>query len=315
MPGSGDLSGEGAEHLDERLALGLGGIERARRNGPAVALACASLPRRAPRSTFPGWPASRSGLEESPAHASEPGGEIAGRGKLGASGEHPRRVAAQLGHAEAAELDAEVLGGHLLDGVGLVEDDGVVARQHGGSRVACAGSAEREIGEEEVVVHHHHVRLGGDLAHLEDEAVVVVRALLPGAGLRRRKHLAEGGEALGQIGELGPISRRRALRPFVELPVERGLLAALEGGGRFELLLAQQAQVVLPSLQEGEAGLDPEGAQQRDVLVGELLLQGLGGGRDDDLEPAPRRRNEIGEGLSRTGTRLDGEGPAPLERR
>ena len=70
------------------------------------------------------------------------------------------------------------------------------------------------------------------------------------------------------------------------------------------------ADVVAASLEHGEverhrqpqAGLD-----QRQVLVGQLVLQRLGRGGHDDLLPAQRGRDEIGQRLARPGPRLDDE--------
>ena len=64
------------------------------------------------------------------------------------------------------------------------------------------------------------------------------------------------------------------------------------------MLLAQEAEVVLPPLEEGEARLRAELGGERDVLVRELLLQRLGRGRDHDLESAPGHRQQVREGLA-----------------
>ena len=100
----------------------------------------------------------------------------------------------------------------------------------------------------------------------------------------------------------------------MQLSVHPGLLAGGEGRLAVEVLLAEEAEVVLPSLEEGESRLHPERLHERDVLVGELLLQRLGGGGDDHLEAAARRGEQVGEGLSRSGARFDHQRP-PLRQR
>ena len=64
-------------------------------------------------------------------------------------------VARQLLDAPGGDLQPEVLGGHLLERVGLVEDHHVVAGQHLGPGGA---GAHAEVGHVEVVVDQHQLR-------------------------------------------------------------------------------------------------------------------------------------------------------------
>src|SRR5256886_11802065 len=87
-------------------------------------------------------------------------------------------------------------------------------------------------------------------------------------------------------GQLGAVAGARLLRPGVELSIHAGLLARGEGRLPIEVLLAQETEVVLAALEEGESRLHPQRLHQRNVLVGKLLLERLGGGGEDDLESA-----------------------------
>src|ERR687889_826379 len=74
--------------------------------------------------------------------------------------------------SSARDSRAEVFGGHVLDLMRLVEDDGRVVRDD----LAELAAAQREVGEEEVVVDDDDVGVGRALAHARDVAGVVVGA-------------------------------------------------------------------------------------------------------------------------------------------
>src|SRR3954468_13837838 len=116
-----------------------------------------------------------------------------------------------------------------------------------------------------MVVHHNDIGLCSDPPHLEDEAIVIVRAFLAGAGLGRGEDLAKRGEPFREIRELASISGGGLPGPLVELAIEGRLVPAIEGGALVELFLAEKAKIVLAALQEGESRVDPERAHERDV--------------------------------------------------
>ena len=104
-----------------------------------------------------------------------------------------------------ADLHPEAVGHHLLDLVGLVEDDHLVGREH--------GPAAGQVGAVQVGVDHHHVGLGRPGPGVLGEAVVARRAA---EGARA---LAGGGRDHGpgpEVGlelELGPVAGGGVLRP------------------------------------------------------------------------------------------------------
>ena len=92
------------------------------------------------------------------------------------------------------EAGAQPLRRRVLELVRLVEDDGVVLRQHADR--AVRGDAQPEIGEVERMVDDHDVGVGGPLARLLGEA-------------RGRERAARAEAALGADGHLRPRARGR----------------------------------------------------------------------------------------------------------
>ena len=118
-------------------------------------------------------------------------------------------VARQLLDAEGRDLDAEVLGRHVLDEVRLVEDQGVV----GGDHLAVAAVLHREVGAEQVVVHDHDVGLERPLAHAGHEAGVEERARLADAVLARGRDLAPEVHDVRHVRDLGAVAGLRSPGP------------------------------------------------------------------------------------------------------
>ena len=149
--------------------------------------------------------------------------------------------------------DAEILRGHVLELVRLV-DDGVAAF---GDHFAVRALPDRRVGAQQVMVHDDEVRLGGALSHARDEAVGVARALGADAVFRCCGDLSPERQVLGQVCDLGAIAGLRPLRPFVDdgkKNLRRGLAEQLERAcfralaERFEPV---QAQVVAAALHVG----------------------------------------------------------------
>ncbi len=207
--------------------------------------------------------------------------------------------------AGARDAAAEPAGRRLFETVSLVEDDCVVLGQH-----TAAGG---DVGEVQGVVHDHELGLGGAAAGRLREA-------------RGHERAAPSRAAVGADGQLGPERRRR-------LEFELGAVAGLGGaepglhrlpGGPvaaagielgLEALELPAAEVVLPALEQ----LDPhrpsgDGSRDRDVRAQQLLLQRLGGGRDDDAQPGGERGHEVGEALADAGARLGDQVVAARER-
>jgi len=288
---------EGANQLREPGPLGLCGLERAAQERPAPFLRrlerhveeLAPFPhqaRRQPRGLYP-----------------------RGMGREALQG-----IAAELADAEAGELRAEVLGRDLLDRVGLVEHDGVVTRKHRRSGVSRRGGAQGQIGEEEMMVDDHYVGVRCLSPHAKDEAAIVVLALRSDALVRAGREIAPGSEVLRQVAQLGAVARLRRLRPGRDAVENRRFLPHRKGRIAQEAIEAEQAEVVLAAFQEGDLRVDPEGAQQGNVLVRELLLQRLRGRGDHHLEAAAGRRKQVRERLAGARARLDQKRPAVRER-
>ncbi len=90
-------------------------------------------------------------------------------------------------NAIVADRNAEILARDVFDLVRFVEDHGVIIGQDAAFVVLVF---QREVGEEEVVVDDDDVAFGGALVHQRNEAALEVGALLAGAEIAARIHLA-----------------------------------------------------------------------------------------------------------------------------
>ena len=168
-----------------------------------------------------------------------------------------------------------------------------------------------------MMVHDDDGGVLGLATHARDEALVEVRTAGADACLGRRLRLAPYRRVLGEIGELGAIAGLRRERPPLE-PRERDAARAASSGGS-QLLEAPLAEVVREPLHERRFEGDPVRREhlgdERQILGEDLLLQGLGRSRDDDLLAAQDGRDEVRQRLARTGPCLDEEGAVARERR
>jgi hypothetical protein len=219
-------------------------------------------------------------------------------------------VAADFVDFVRGHLDPEVLGGHVLDEVGFVQDQGVI----GGNDLAVVAVLHREVGAEKVVVDHHDVRLQGALAHARHPAGIEVGAGLADAVLARRGDLAPEVHGVRQVGDLAAIAGGGARDPRLHRAVEGDLVEAPKAARLPEGPMPLHAQVVAPPLHDRHVQLAAEGpGQDGDVLVEELLLQVLGASRDHDPAPEMDGGKEVGQGLAGAGAGFGEEEPAVVE--
>ena len=221
-----------------------------------------------------------------------------------------------MAHPSLAEAHAEVLGGDLLEMVGLVEDHVLVGREK-----ADAARAQREIGEEERMVADEDVGVLHASPRGLVEAAVEGRAATAHAvvGVRldlvphaRGRHLRQRRER-SVPGLVGPV-----LDPVQGVAfrlVGKESILAFRGQRK-----ATKAGIVAAALHEhcGEL-VGHHRVQQRQVLLDELLLQADGVCADDHplalLDHAADRRKQVGEALADTGPGLDEQMLLPFHRR
>ena len=222
--------------------------------------------------------------------------------------------------------------------VRLVDDHRTVLGQR--------GAAVHRIDGQQRVVGDHQVRAPGLVARAFDEALVSVgaplrtealayrdRHLLPGPVGVRRGVVAIGQTPLAGL-FLGPLPQRQHLR--AEGRLRRAQRCGLDRVGQIAgrdqraLILRgavpdpQQAGVVGPALEDrvpgALAGDRLDGVQRgRDVVVGQLALQGQRRGGDHDplvglLSQPDQGRRQVAQRLSRPGAGLHEQVPAGVER-
>ena len=148
-------------------------------------------------------------------------------------------------------------------------------------------------------------------AGLAERAALGARALLAGDADRGPRPVAGVPVQLGAVARGGRGRPGRQALDLVPVRREQVLQLQLAGPRVAHLPHALEAQVVAAPLQDRPGELDVELlGQERQVLGGQLVLQGLRGGGDDRGAARQDGRDEVGEGLARPRARLDDEVPA-----
>ena len=216
----------------------------------------------------------------------------------GLGGGLAQRVLLELDQLARGHGAAEELAGQFRHLVGLVQHEGVGARQD----LAEALALDREVGEQQVMVDHQHVGFLRRAPRLDHEAVLVEGALGAEAVLRGRGHARPHAGVLGHAGQLGDVAGLGARGPAAHQGELRDFGAAAEAAFVDGAVEAMTAQVVRAALeQRGLQARTEHFAHARQVAVEELVLQGLGPGRHDHAQPREQRRHQVGEGLAGAG--------------
>ena len=217
----------------------------------------------------------------------------------------------------AGEPQAQVIAGHRLQRVGLVEDHDVVLGQH-----ALAVLPQSQVGEVQGVVDDEDLGVGHPPPGLVVEAGGVVRALAAHAVRRIAGHFLPH-RRRRLVGEVGQGAVAGVPRPGLDLAelLVVFLFAEQARGAAQGVLHPPQAEVVVPSLDEhgGELG-GHHAPQERQVLGQQLLLEADRVGGDDHAAAARFRLvarrlfaggqdggHEVGEALADAGAALDDE--------
>ena len=207
-------------------------------------------------------------------------------------------VASEVFKAEVGERPAEVLRGNLLKLVGLVEDDGGRFRENAGVGSVACGEADRSVGEEEMVIDDDEVGLEGAAAHLGDEAAAVVWASGAKARVGAGVELVPEGGGFREGRKLGAVAGFSDLLPLSDLAVLFDLVEARKNGLVAEGEEFAAAKVVGAALHVADAKLAEEGFKKRDIAEKELVLEGLGPGRNDDALAGAESGKKIGKGFA-----------------
>ena len=239
------------------------------------------------------------------------------RAQVAAAGAGLVQRAQQVADAALGEPDSEVLRGHVLDLVRLVEDHVVVRRQHAARRARARAHGEireeqRMVRDEELPVLHAPARRlvealverGAAAAHA---VVGIALHLVPHLAARQ---LRQRGQRT-VLGVVGPLLHAVQVVAVVVVAEEAALALARE-------LQAPQAHVVAAALHEHRAELlGNHRVEERDVLLDELLLQadGVGGHHHAlaALDDPPNGRQEVREALADARARFHEEALPLLE--
>ncbi len=216
--------------------------------------------------------------------------------------EHP-------GEGEAGDLGGEEAGGHVLEVMGLVEDDPLEGWQDRGGRIVVGLVTQGQVREEQGVIDHQDVGLGGLAAGLVEKAAGVMGAAHPGALVDFAAHLFPDLFAGDEV-QLLPRAVGGLGRPLVK-GAEFGAQFGLEQP-RFEPggLHPAPAEIVAAPLDQHRPEIEAGGPLQKgDVLADQLLLQVDGVGRDHHPFLVGQRpedgRRQVGQAFAGAGAGFD----------
>lgn len=238
-------------------------------------------------------------LEEAAGRFLDAGG-AAEDGGFGGAGETEGLlgVAGKLFEAVVGDGAAEVVAGGVFDFMGFVEDNGLIVGEDGGEIVLADG----EIGEEEMVIDDDDVCFVGALVHFGEEAGIELGAFLAGAGIAAG---VEAGPEVGIVGEevkFGAVAGFGEVHPVFDLGKPFDFVEGFEaregrlGGEEIDFVAAEK---IVAALHESDVEFGGEMFfEEGDVFVEELLLEGFGGGGNDDALAGADGGDEIAEGFA-----------------
>ena len=205
------------------------------------------------------------------------------------------QVTGKIGYLRGAELLAQKLNASFIELMGLIKDD----RLHRWQELGQPRFPHCQVSKKKVVIDHHHVRREGLAARLVDMADTPTRAL-------RTQTVVAGGcdernprRALMKVAELGQIARDAGLGPELDAGQNGQLLAVRRVSVQPGELEAVLTEVAGPPLEH--RGLQRQGQrlhQTWQVTAKQLVLQGLGGSRQQHPVPTEQRWHQVGKGLA-----------------
>ena len=218
-------------------------------------------------------------------------------------------------HGPLGHLQAEVVGGDILDRVGLVENHGLVIRQQVGARLS-----QRQVAEEQGVIDDQDLGRIDSPPRLEVKTPGVIGAAfaqaIAGVALDGVPH--SGGRCETQI---GPAAIDRLAGPLAHLDQLLRQVLLRKQRQRFLLGVSKspQAEVIAAPLHQRDLERFREHRLQKgNVLLNQLFLQvDRVGGNDDAIvffaEDRLDGRHEVGERLADAGAGLDQQMPFAVD--
>ena len=156
-----------------------------------------------------------------------------------------------------------------------------------------------------MMIHDDHIAFQRPPAHLGDEAAFIIGTALPQAGLAARVQLGPYLARFGQGVDFHAVAGLGRLFPGGDLLKLIDLLEAVQNRLVAQGVQLVTAEVVCPALHVADAERSQQRFQKGHVAEKKLLLQIFSTGGDDHPLTGAQRRQQVGEGLARTGARFD----------
>ena len=220
------------------------------------------------------------------------------------------RIAYQIQHLRGRNTVAKKQARHFRQLVRFVEDHRVA----GGQQFRHTFVAQHHVGKEQVMIDHHQIRRHGRLARLHDEAFLVIRAILAQTVIAGRRHLLPDRRVFIDFQALRLVTTVCRARKGSDAPRVSRIFPAEEAPFTQRVLQMIVADVIGPPLEQGDLRRRTQNiAHHGQILVEQLVLQGLGAGGNNHLAVGAQRRHQIGKGLARPRSGLGDEHAVALD--
>src|ERR1039457_1168900 len=147
-----------------------------------------------------------------------------------------------------------------------------------------------------------------------NEAAVKLLALRADAAVGARIQLGPQMAVLRQFGQLRAVAAFGGLLPVADDAELADLFQSVQQRLSGEVVELLAAEIIAAALHVADAQFAEMLAQKRNVFEEELLLQGLGAGRNDDAFAGTDYRQQVGQRLASTGAGFDDQVAALLQR-
>ena len=221
-----------------------------------------------------------------------------------------QHVAPEVQQLAGCQVRAKKLHTGFIQLVGFVKD----RDPHRGQQFSHARFTHRQIGEKEVVIDHHNVGGHGLAPRQADVTGAELRALRAQAVLPGGRHQRNDRRALVQSRQFSQVTGACDEGPGFDTGQRPGRSSINTGRILPRLLHPVQAQIAGAAFEQRGAHRQPQRLHQaRQIAPEQLVLERLGGSRNQHPLAAQKRRHQIRKGFADAGACFDHQRPTVFD--